>query len=71
MREKLLEAQKLWALGSMKRHEANVENLLNNPMGIGEHPDLSETISEEIKKVAEYVDILEVIEDLLERTENN
>jgi|TARA_S200002703_G_scaffold157626_3_gene165997 hypothetical protein len=71
MREKLLEAQKLWALGNMRRHEANVENLLNNPMGIGEHPDLSETISEEIKKVAEYVDILEVIEDLLERTENN
>jgi hypothetical protein len=55
----------------MKRHEANVENLLTNPMGIGEHPDLSETISEEIKKVAEYVDILEVIEDLIERTENN
>lgn len=71
MREKLLEAQKLWALGNMRRHEANVENLLTNPMGIGEHPDLSETISEEIKKVAEYVDILEVIEDLLERTENN
>lgn len=71
MREKLLEAQKLWALGNMKRHEANVENLLNNPMGIGEHPDLSETLSEEIKKVAEYVDILEVIEDLIERTENN
>ena len=71
MREKLLEAQKLWALGNMRRHEANVENLLNNPMGIGEHPYLSETISEEIKKVAEYVDILEVIEDLLERTENN
>jgi hypothetical protein len=71
MRDKLLEAQKLWALGNMKRHEANVENLLTNPMGIGEHPDLSETISEEIKKVAEYVDILEVIEDLIERTENN
>ena len=71
MREKLLEAQKLWALGKMRRHEANVENLLTNPMGIGEHPDLSETISEEIKKVAEYVDILEVIEDLIERTENN
>lgn len=71
MREKLLEAQKLWALGNMRRHEANVENLLSNPMGIGEHPDLSETISEEIKKVAEYVDILEVIEDLIERTENN
>ena len=71
MRETLLEAQKLWALGNMRRHEANVENLLTNPMGIGEHPDLSETISEEIKKVAEYVDILEVIEDLIERTENN
>jgi hypothetical protein len=71
MRDKLLEAQKLWALGNMRRHEANVENLLNNPMGLGEHADLSETISEEIKKVAEYVDILEVIEDLIERTENN
>lgn len=71
MRDKLLQAQKLWALGNMRRHEANVENLLTNPMGIGEHPDLSETISEEIKKVAEYVDILEVIEDLIERTENN
>jgi hypothetical protein len=71
MRDKLLEAQKLWALGNMRRHEANVENLLNNPMGLGEHADLSETIAEEIKKVAEYVDILEVIEDLIERTENN
>jgi len=35
---------------------------LNNPVGIGEHPDVMEAIEEELKAIAEYEDQLEVLE---------
>jgi len=40
----------------------NVEVYLNNPVGIGEHPDVMEAIEEELKAIAEYEDQLEVLE---------
>jgi hypothetical protein len=32
----------------------NIELYLNNPAGVGEHSDILETITEEIKMMAEY-----------------
>ena len=38
-----------------------MENLLNNAVGVGEHPDLMDTIEKEIEIIAEYDDKLETL----------
>jgi len=61
MREKLLEAFKSHAQGHIDKHVANVEVYLTNPAGIGEHPDIMEAIESEVKQIAEYDDMLEMV----------
>ena len=41
--------------------KANVEVYLNNPVGIGEHPDLVSAVDEQIDKMAHAEDKLEVL----------
>ena len=62
MREKLLNAFKSHAKGHIDKHVANVEVYLTNPAGIGDHPDIMEAIETEIKQIAEYDDMLEMVE---------
>jgi len=61
MRELLLEAFESHAKGHIDKHKANIEVYLNNPAGIGEHPDIMEAIESEMKIVAEYDDMLEMV----------
>lgn len=67
MREILLKAFKSHAKGHIDKHLANVEVYLNNPVGVGEHPDIIEAIEMELKQVAEYDDLLEMVEKYLEK----
>jgi hypothetical protein len=53
------------AKGHVDKHLANVEVYLTNPAGIGEHPDIMEAIESEMKIVAEYDDLLEMVEKYL------
>ena len=62
MREQLLHAFKSHAQGHIDKHKANVEVYLHNPAGIGEHPDIIEAIETEMKQIAEYDDMLEMVE---------
>ena len=62
MREKLLNAFKSHAKGHIDKHVANVEVYLTNPAGIGDHPDIIEAIETEVKQIAEYDDMLEMVE---------
>jgi hypothetical protein len=66
MREILLKAFKSHAQGHIDKHLANVEVYLNNPVGVGEHPDIIEAIEMELKQVAEYDDLLEMVKKYLE-----
>ena len=61
MKEKMVTALKAHYLGEIAKHRMNVEAFLNNPVGVGEHIDIMETISSEIAKIAEYEDNLEVL----------
>jgi len=61
MREKLLEAFVSHAKGHIDKHVANVEVYLANPVGIGEHSDIIEAIECEVKQIAEYDDMLEMV----------
>ena len=61
MREKLLEASREHFLAHLKKHQMNVEVLLENPRGIAEHPDIMETIEKELDHMADYHDKLEML----------
>ena len=39
----------------------NVENLLNNSVGVPEHPDLMDSIEKELQSFTEYDDKLEML----------
>ena len=52
--------------GKMQYHEANVHVFLNNPTGIGEHPDIMECIESELGKIAEYKEKLDVLGELVQ-----
>jgi hypothetical protein len=62
MRNKILAAVKSHAQGHIDKHLANIEVYLNNPVGVGEHPDIIEAIEQELKIVAEYQDQLDIID---------
>ena len=61
MRDQLIGALKAHAQGEIAMHKANVEVYLTNPVGIGEHPDITAAIQEEIDKIARWDDQLEVL----------
>ena len=62
MREVMIEALKKHAEGHIEKHRANVEVLMQKPVGIGEHGDILTEIEKELKIVAEYDDQLQMID---------
>ncbi len=62
MRKEILDASRLHFKAHIEKHKINVENLLNNPTGVAEHPDIMETIEKELEIIAEYDDKLEMID---------
>ena len=61
MRDQLLNALLAHARGEIAMHKANVEVYLTNPTGIGEHPDITAAMQEEIDKIARGNDQIDVI----------
>ena len=61
MRDIMLNALKSYYVGNINRHIANVEVLLTNPTGIGEHQDIQDSIEVELGKIADYNDKLEML----------
>ena len=62
MRNELIKAFQSHAKGHIDKHVANVEVLLTKPMGIAEHPDVIETIEKEVRIIADYDDLLSMID---------
>ena len=54
--------------GDIAVHTANVQVYLENPAGIGEHPDVVHAMDEEISKLAEAQDKLSTVKELLHPT---
>ena len=61
IKEKLKSAFLFHAKGHIKKHLANVEVLLSNPVGIGEHGDIINEIEKELKEVAHYEDLIDAM----------
>ena len=62
MREQLIRAVLAHAQGEIEKHKVNVNVYLENPVGIGEHSDIIETIEKELELMADYHDKLEVLD---------
>ena len=58
-RERMLFAIRSYAEGQLERHRMNIEVYLENPSGIGEHPDLVQAVEAQVDK---YVHALEMVE---------
>ena len=61
LRTELLNASKTHFEAHIEKHRVNVENLLQNSVGIGEHGDIMDTIEKELEEMAKYHDLLEIL----------
>ena len=62
MKPELIKSLLAHAQGEIAYHKANVNVYLNNPVGIGEHPDVMGAITTELERIAYYEDQVQVIE---------
>lgn len=67
MNNTLLLAAKADYEAQIAKARANIDVYLNNPAGIGEHPGIVEAVQEEISKIAEASDRLEVVNGIIEQ----
>ena len=61
MRGDLIKASELHFKAHIEKHRINVENLLENGVGVAEHPDIMDTIEKELEIMAEYDDKLSIL----------
>ena len=61
MREDLIRASQLHFKANIQKHKVNVENLLENSVGVAEHPDIMDSVEKELEIMAEYEDKLEIL----------
>ena len=60
-REDLIKASEKQFEALIHKHRINVEILLENQVGVAEHPDIMETIEKELGIISEYEDKLAVL----------
>ena len=58
----LIQALRAHASGHIQKHKANVEVFLANAVGVGEHPDVLDSIEKELDEMARYNDQVEMID---------
>ena len=61
MRDEFIKASRIHFKAHIEKHRMNVENLLNNSVGVAEHPDIMDSIEKELAIIAEYDDKLEML----------
>ena len=62
MREKILKALLAHNHGELQKHLANIEIYMNNPVGIGEHPDVLAAIQDQLDIIAHEEERIEVMQ---------
>ena len=61
MRDEFIKASRIHFKAHIEKHRMNVENLLNNSVGVAEHPDIMDSVEKELAIIAEYDDKLEML----------
>ena len=67
MRDMILQALKSKLLGDVNSHIANIEVMMTNPVGVGDHPTIIDTIEKELGALEESSGKLNVLVKYLER----
>ena len=67
MRHIILQAIKTKLLGEMNGHIANIEVMMTNPVGVGDHPTIVDTIVKELSALDSANGKLNVLVKYLER----
>ena len=62
----LVAALKSYYVGNINKHLSNIEVYLRQPVGVGEHSDVIETIDKELEKVSMFDDKLMMVIKYLE-----
>jgi len=70
MRDMIIQALKTKLLGQMNGHIANIEVMVTNPMGVGDHPTIIDTIEKELAALDSENGKLNVLVKYLERNQN-
>ena len=60
-RDDLIEASMKYFEAQIAKHKVNIDVLMENGVGVAEHPDIMETIEKELAIMAEYEDKLAVL----------
>ena len=60
-RDDLIEASIKYFEAQIAKHKINIDILMENGVGVAEHPDIMETIEKELAIIAEYEDKLAVL----------
>lgn len=60
-RNKIIRAAKKSYEAEIEKHITNVEVMLGNTVGVGEHSDIMETVEKEIDIIASYEDKLAIV----------
>jgi len=63
MKTLILEALQAKYFGEIKEAQANIEIYLENPVGIGEHPEILDAINTQIAKLAEAQEKFETLKE--------
>ena len=71
MREMILQALKTKLLGQMNGHIANIEVMMTNPVGVGDHPTIIDTIYKELMALEHANGKLNVLVKYFERRTEN
>ena len=61
MREDLIRASRLHFKAHIEKHIINIENMMENSVGVAEHPDIMDSIEKELGIISEYEDKLAVL----------
>ena len=60
-RDDLIEASMKYFEAQIAKHKVNIDVLMENGVGVAEHPDIMDTIEKELAIIAEYEDKLAVL----------
>ena len=71
MREMILQALKTKLLGQMNGNIANIEVMMTNPVGVGDHPTIIDTIDKELMALEHANGKLNVLVKYFERRTEN
>ena len=61
LREDIIEALVKKFEGEISAHKVNIEIMLENTVGVGEHPNITETVEQELEIIAGFEDKLSVL----------